>query len=271
MLECCSVDFSYKAQTQAIQQVSLTIHAGEFLAIAGRNGSGKTTLTRLLMALRKPTSGDILLHGTSTKPYSPADMAHHIGYVFQNPDRQIFRDTVFSEVSYGPEQLGYSPEQIQAYTQEALAVTGLSALAGAYPSTLSRGQKQRLAIASALAMQPALLILDEPTSGQDAQECQKLLALLNKLHAQGKTILLITHDMEILAHHAQRVIVMDHGRKGFDGSPAELFQHEDLAAWGLSAPSAFTISRSVAAFGIRQTCLMEPLIRELSQKLRRKP
>ncbi|GBG55344.1 cobalt ABC transporter ATP-binding protein [Sporomusaceae bacterium FL31] len=269
MLELQSVDFGYKAQTKAISNVSLVINPGEFLAIAGRNGSGKTTLTRLLMALKKPTAGDILLQGQSIKKFSPADMARHIGYVFQNPDRQIFRDTVQAEVSYGPEQLGYTPEHIQQYVQEALAVTGLTELAATYPSILSRGQKQRLAIASALAMQPAMLILDEPTSGQDAQECQQLLILLAKLHQQGKTIVLITHDMEILARYAERVIVMDHGHKVFDGLAAALFQDDRLTQWGLSAPVAHKISRALASLSIKQTCTIQPLISQLSQRLRR--
>lgn len=269
MLELQSVDFGYKAQTKAISNVSLVINPGEFLAIAGRNGSGKTTLTRLLMALKKPTAGDILLQGQSIKKFSPADMARHIGYVFQNPDRQIFRDTVQAEVSYGPEQLGYTPEHIQQYVQEALAVTGLTELAATYPSILSRGQKQRLAIASALAMQPAMLILDEPTSGQDAQECQQLLILLAKLHQQGKTIVLITHDMEILARYAERVIVMDHGHKVFDGLAAALFQDDRLTQWGLSAPVAHKISRALAGLSIKQTCTIQPLISQLSQRLRR--
>lgn len=269
MLELQSVDFGYKAQTKAISNVSLVINSGEFLAIAGRNGSGKTTLTRLMMALKKPTAGEILLQGQSAKNLSPADMARHIGYVFQNPDRQIFRDTVQTEVSYGPEQLGYSPEHIQNYVRDALAVTGLTELAASYPSTLSRGQKQRLAIASALAMQPSMLILDEPTSGQDAQECQLLLTLLTKLHQQGKTIVLITHDMELLARYAERVIVMAHGCKVFDGSPSALFQEDSLTQWGLSAPVAYKISHALGSMGIEQTCTLQPLIIQLNQRLRR--
>lgn len=269
MLELQSVDFGYKAQNKAIRDVSLVIRPGEFLAVAGRNGSGKTTLTKLLMALKKPVSGKILFQGKSIHQCTPADMARHIGYVFQNPDRQIFRNTVSAEVSYGPEQLGYAPHQIETYVREALSVTGLSGLAGAYPAALSRGQKQRLAIASALSMQPGIIILDEPTSGQDAQERRQLLDLLGQLHAQGKTIVLITHDMDILAAYAQRVIVMAQGSKVFDGTTNELFRDTRLSQWGLSQPAALTISQSLAPFDIAPSFTVSQLIHQLAPRLRR--
>ncbi len=159
MLELKNVYFSYKAQSHVIHDVSLTVSPGDFLAIVGRNGSGKTTLTRLMMTLKKPIKGDLFYQGNSLQNSSPAKMAHHIGYVFQNPDRQIFHDTVAEEVAYGPKQIGCTPEQIQVFVHEALEVTGLSHLAETYPLSLSKGQKQRLTIASALSMKPKILIL----------------------------------------------------------------------------------------------------------------
>ncbi len=270
MLELRSVDFGYTAQTKILKNVSLIINRGEFVAIAGRNGSGKTTLTRLMMALKKPSHGEILFEGKNIKKCTPADMARHIGYVFQNPDRQIFRDTVFDEAAYGPEQLGFSTKEIRELVHEALASTELSNLAMAYPLSLSKGQKQRLTIASALAMQPKMLILDEPTSGQDARERQQLMMLLSKLHRQGKTILLITHDMELLARLAQRVIVMDKGCKAFDGTTEELFRDESgLKTWGLSEPTAIKISRALASSGIEQTSSTVQLITQLSKHIGR--
>lgn len=270
MLELKSIHFSYRPQTSLLQDISLTIEDGEFLAVAGRNGSGKTTLSRLMMALRKPTRGKMLLDGKDTAKYTPADMARHIGYVFQNPDRQIFRDTVAAEVSYGPEQLGYTAGEIDNFVEETLAVTGLTQLAQAYPPTLSKGQKQRLAIASALAMQPRMLILDEPTSGQDARERQQLQTLFFDLNQQGKTILLITHDMNLLAECAGRVIVMNQGCKAFDGSPAELFRNTDrLKQWGLQQPTATKISRQLGACGVNETASMQQLSHSLIKLLGR--
>ncbi|AIF50462.1 energy-coupling factor ABC transporter ATP-binding protein [Pelosinus sp. UFO1] len=270
MLELQNISFSYKAQSPVIHNVSLTVNPGDFLAIVGRNGSGKTTLTRLMMTLKKPTKGTILYQGDSVEKYTPAKMAHHIGYVFQNPDRQIFHDTVTEEVSYGPIQLGYTPEQIKSFVTEALTLTRLSHLADAYPLTLSKGQKQRVTIASALAMQPKILILDEPTSGQDAREREQLLELLLKLNQQGTAILLVTHDMEFLSACAKRAIVMAKGHKVFDGSTSELFQDtHQLSDWGLIEPTALKISRQLASLGIKQTASIQQLGNDIATMLRR--
>lgn len=264
MLELKNVCFAYKKQAPVINNVSLAIKPGEFLAIVGRNGSGKTTLTRLIMALRKPSSGEILLDGHPTQQSGPAEMARSIGYVFQNPDRQIFRDTVAEEISYGPEQLKSPPDLTAKLVSQALAAAGLTELTNAYPPSLSRGQKQRLAIASALAMQPKLLILDEPTSGQDAHEREQLMRLLTRLNQDGLAILLITHDMELLAAYAKRVVVMASGTKVFDGSTTELFTNaRQLTNWGLAEPTAMNISQALTDYGISPTTS----ISELSSKL----
>lgn len=270
MLELRKLNFAYKNQSHVIQDVSLTVSPGDFLAIVGRNGSGKTTLTRLIMSLIKPLSGDILFQGKVIPNCSPAKMAHHIGYVFQNPDRQIFHDTVAEEAAYGPTQLGYTPEETTTFVNEALEVTGLSALAGAYPLSLSKGQKQRLTIASALAMQPKMLILDEPTSGQDARQRNQLLQLLIKLNQQGTTILLVTHDMDLLAACAHRAIVMATGHKVFDGSVAELFQDTlQLKSWGLIEPTALKISRGLALCGVKPTASIQDLRDDVTTRLGR--
>lgn len=264
MLELNNVTFGYKRELPVIHNVSLTIGSGEFGAVVGRNGSGKTTLTRLIMALKKPTAGDILLDGKNMKKSGPADMARSIGYVFQNPDRQIFRETVIAEAAYGPEQLGYSQQQISKLVDHALAVTELSDLASAYPLSLSRGQKQRLAIASALAMQPRMLILDEPTSGQDGRERDRLMKLLASLNKQGIAILLVTHDMDLVATYAQRVLVMDKGTKAFDGSVAELFGNApQLVKLGLIEPTAMHISRALSDYGIKPTASISQLSNHL--------
>lgn len=270
MLELRKINFAYKNNPHVIHDLSLTVNAGDFLAIVGRNGSGKTTLTRLIMSLLKPTTGEIFFQGNIIPNCTPAKMAHHIGYVFQNPDRQIFHDTVVEEASYGPKQLGYTLEQTSSFVTEALAVTGLSELAGAYPLSLSKGQKQRLTIASALAMQPKMLILDEPTSGQDARQRNQLLELLIKLNKQGTTILLVTHDMDLLSACARRAIVMSKGHKAFDGPVTELFQDTlQLKNWGLIEPAALKISRELGAFGLKQTASIQELSHDVGTLLGR--
>ncbi len=246
LLDIKNIIFDYSKGGRALAGVDFTVTAGEFVALAGRNGSGKTTLTRLAMALLKPTGGSIVFQGQNTLSLTPADMARSIGYVFQNPDRQIFRDTVGKEVAYGPEQLGFRPEAINEAVAEALSMTGLTELAGSFPRTLSRGQKQKVAIASAIAMKPKMLILDEPTSGQDPWEVETLMELLVGLNKQDITIILVTHDMELIAKYATRAVVLDKGRKVFDGAPADLFDGgREIAEWGLMPPAAVALSQQL--------------------------
>ena len=201
MLELCNIGFEYGNNVPVFSDVNIKIDRGEFIALGGRNGCGKTTVTRLLMGLEQPREGDILYNGNSLKGIETAQRGRFIGYVFQQPDRQMFRETVREEVAYGPIQLGVLKTSVQKTVQAALAMTDLTALAEMYPPNLSRGQKQRVAIASALAMHTEYLILDEPTSGQDSQEKKDLMELLTTLHRQGMTIILVTHDMEIMAKY----------------------------------------------------------------------
>jgi len=248
VLEIQQVSFAYPGHAPALKNVSLSIQAGEFIGLAGRNGSGKTTLTRLMVGLGKPASGQVMLDGKPAKDGGPAVMARSVGYVFQNPDRQIFRDTVASEVAYGPEQMDWSDDERQAAVDDALAMTGLIEVAQAYPRGLARSFRQRIAIASALALKPRLLILDEPTSGQDAEEKKQLMQLLGKLNGQGIGVILVTHDMEMLLEHTRRTVVLHQGEKVYDGPTQELFADpaHDVAAWGLRVPDVAAIAAKFA-------------------------
>lgn len=246
MLEMRDVTFHYTDGTPVLEHMDLTIGKGEFIGLGGRNGCGKTTVTRLLMGLEKPVSGEIRLDGKIINNEEAAARSPYIGYVFQRPERQMFRSTVRQEVAYGPEQLGRSKEEVDRAVDEALAAAGLTELAEAYPPNLNRGEKQRVAIASAIAMHTQYLILDEPTSGQDSADKKALMQLLSRLHQQGLTILIISHDMDIFAEYCQRVIVIGNHTKAFDGSPEELFtQRDDLYELGLSRPDAVSLSQAV--------------------------
>ena len=244
MLEIEKISFAYPGHPPALKNVSLTIREGEFIGLAGRNGSGKTTLTRIMVALAKPISGQVTLDGKATKNCGPDVMARAIGYVFQNPDRQIFRDTVAQEVAFGPEQLGWSEIERQDAVAAALGMTGLENVAAEYPRGLTRSVRQRIAIASALALRPRLLILDEPTSGQDAEEKKQLMELLGRLNRQGIGIILVTHDMELLLEHTRRAVVLHRGEKVFDGPTEGLFAGKgpEVAAWGLRIPDAAAVA-----------------------------
>ena len=245
MLDIQQVSFAYPGHAPALKEVSLTVAAGDFIGLAGRNGSGKTTLTRIMVGLAKPVSGQVLLDGKNTIQCGPAVMARAIGYVFQNPDRQIFRDTVAQEVAFGPEQMDWSDNERMQAVADALRMTGLESVAAAYPRGLTRSFRQRIAIASALALKPRLLILDEPTSGQDAEEKAQLMSLLDELNQRGIGIILVTHDMELLLAHTRRAVVLHQGEKVFDGQTEELFADDaaaKVAEWGLRVPDAAAVA-----------------------------
>ena len=245
MLDIQQVSFAYPGHAPALKDVSLTVAAGDFIGLAGRNGSGKTTLTRIMVGLAKPVSGQVLLDGKNTIQCGPAVMARAIGYVFQNPDRQIFRDTVAQEVAFGPEQMDWSDNERMQAVADALRMTGLESVAVAYPRGLTRSFRQRIAIASALALKPRLLILDEPTSGQDAEEKAQLMSLLDELNQRGIGIILVTHDMELLLAHTRRAVVLHQGEKVFDGQTEELFADDaaaKVAEWGLRVPDAAAVA-----------------------------
>ena len=245
MLDIQQVSFAYPGHAPALKEVSLTVAAGDFIGLAGRNGSGKTTLTRIMVGLAKPVSGQVLLDGQNTIQCGPAVMARAIGYVFQNPDRQIFRDTVAQEVAFGPEQMDWSDNERTQAVADALRMTGLESVAAAYPRGLTRSFRQRIAIASALALKPRLLILDEPTSGQDAEEKSQLMKLLDELNQQGIGVILVTHDMELLLAHTRRAVVLHQGEKVFDGLTEELFADDaaaKVAEWGLRVPDAAAVA-----------------------------
>ena len=245
MLDIQQVSFAYPGHAPALKDVSLTVAAGDFIGLAGRNGSGKTTLTRIMVGLAKPVTGQVLLDGKNTIQCGPAVMARAIGYVFQNPDRQIFRDTVAQEVAFGPEQMDWSDNERMQAVADALRMTGLESVAAAYPRGLTRSFRQRIAIASALALKPRLLILDEPTSGQDAEEKAQLMSLLDELNQRGIGIILVTHDMELLLAHTRRAVVLHQGEKVFDGQTEELFADDaaaKVAEWGLRVPDAAAVA-----------------------------
>ena len=250
MLELRDVTFYYTQHVPVLEHINVTIHNGEFIGLGGRNGCGKTTVTRLLMGLEKPVKGKIFHDGVDITNQDAAQRSRCMGYVFQRPERQMFRPTVREEIAYGPQQLGMSKQDIEDVVAQALESTALTELAEAYPPNLNRGEKQRVAIASAIAMHTSCIILDEPTSGQDSADKEHLMELLSKLNKQGMTILIITHDMDILARYCQRVLVIGNHTKAFDGTPQELFtKRDDLYALGLSRPDAVTLSMAVPGIG----------------------
>lgn len=239
MLEMKNISFHYgKEGPDILRNISLTFGKGEFVAVTGRNGSGKTTVTRLLTGLETPSAGAILLDGKDVTKETAALRSRFIGYVFQQPDRQMFMATVKEEVAFGPYQQGKRGEELEAIVARAMEEAGIADLADEYPRTLSRGDQQRTAIASAIAMNTEYIVLDEPTSGQDGREKKHLSALMKKLEAAGITVILITHDMDIVAGECSRVIVIADKGIAFDGAPETLFAEKRPEAWGLAIPTS---------------------------------
>jgi energy-coupling factor transport system ATP-binding protein len=220
--------FAYEFGPPVLNGVNLTIAPGEFLAIVGQNGSGKTTLAKLIVGLLKPTGGRILITERDRATLSVAATAREAAYVFQNPDHQIFAATVEDEVAFGPRNFGLGSDEIARRCDEVLQAVNLTAQRHADPFLLSKGERQRLAVASVLALRPRLLILDEPTTGLDYREQRRMMALVSELNRSGIAIVMITHTPWLVAEYARRVVLMRHGKIHYDGGVQGFFDDPAL-------------------------------------------
>jgi energy-coupling factor transport system ATP-binding protein len=218
------VSFKFENGPTILEHTNLEIQQGEWIAIIGENGTGKSTVMKLISGLLKPQSGQIETSGVSTLASRRKEVVQDVGYLFQNPDHQLFMSSVEEEISFSPRRQGYAPEELKQRVDEALHLMGLEAYRNKHPFTLSRGQRQRLAVATVLAARPKLLLLDEPTTGQDQIALENLMQLVRDLiEAHGTTVVMVTHDMDLVAQYASRVIVLSHGQVLLDGTPGEVF------------------------------------------------
>lgn len=236
---------------EALRGVTLSIGAGEFVAVLGANGSGKSTLARHLNALLLPSEGHCYVRGMDTRDEALRwDIRQEVSMVFQNPDNQLIAAVVADDVAFGPENLGVPPAEIRRRVADALALVGMERYAQAAPHLLSGGQKQRIAIAGAIAMQTRSLVLDEPTAMLDPRGRAEVLSAVERLHEeQGMTIVYITHFMEE-AIAADRIVLMDAGQVVMDGTPREIFsQPEKVRALGLDVPLAADIAERLRRGG----------------------
>ncbi len=227
-----------KKKQEIIQDVSLSFYTGEFVAIAGENGSGKTSLSRILAGIQKPATGNIQVSGKALENWKEAYLRDEIGYVFQNPEHQFVTNAVFDEVAFSLQMKGLDDKEIHGKVTSILTTCGLSNLENEHPYTLSQGQKRRLSVATMIIDDQRMLLLDEPTFGQDAHSTEELMNLLNKRNRQGTTIVMITHDMELVHHYANRVIVMNQGAIVADCQPDKLWKQplSTLQEWQLERP-----------------------------------
>lgn len=242
-------------ERQALKHVSFEIKDGEFVGLIGHTGSGKSTLIQHLNGLIKPTSGDIKYNGVSiySQGYKLKDLRSKVGLVFQYPEYQLFEADVFTDVCFGPKNLGLSQEEIEKRARHALKLVGLDEkYYKQSPFELSGGQKRRVAIAGVLAMRPEMMILDEPTAGLDPQGRDEILGQIERLNREhGLTILVVSHSMEDMARYVDRVMVMNDGVKMFDDTPREVFRHyKELEKIGLAAPQITYIVQGLRERGI---------------------
>jgi energy-coupling factor transport system ATP-binding protein len=222
MIEVDGVRFSYPSGVEALKGVSLKIADGEFIAIMGQNGAGKTTLVKHFNGLLKPSQGKVLVNGTDTTKTSVAKLARNVGFVFQNPDHQLFCETVEEEIAFALRNFGFKEDVIEKRITWALNLLSLSQYRKTSPFMLSGGERKRVALASVLAWDPRILILDEPTIGQDHEQKEKLRQFILQMRTQDKTIVMVTHDVEFVAECNPRVLLMLDGEVIADGEAQEI-------------------------------------------------
>ena len=259
VLEVKALTHTYSAGTpfehKAIDNVDLEVMPGEFLGIIGHTGSGKSTLIQHLNGLLRPTDGQILLDGTDIweRPKEIRKVRFQVGLVFQYPEYQLFEETVYKDISFGPKNIGLEGEEIDCRVRRAAAFAGIDEeMLEKSPFELSGGQKRRVAIAGVIAMEPKVLILDEPTAGLDPRGREAILAQLRSYHKQkGNTVILVSHSMEEIARNVDRIVVMSHSHKLMDGTPEEVFSRADeLLQVGLDVPQVTKVAMELQKRGL---------------------
>ena len=240
MIEVQDLYFTYPSGVEALKGISLTIKDGEFVAIMGENGAGKTTLVKHFNGLLKPTKGRVLVNGVDTRNVSVATLARRVGFVFQNPDHQLFSETVKEEIAFALKNFGFSRDIIERRVAWALNLLGLTQYEKTSPFMLSGGERKRVALASVLAWDPEILILDEPTIGQDYRQKENLRQFILQMKAQGKTIVVVTHDVEFVAECNPRVLLMRGGKIVADGEARKVLTDLEILTFASIIPPQVT-------------------------------
>jgi energy-coupling factor transport system ATP-binding protein len=232
--------FTYPTGLEALKGINLTVNDGEFLAVMGQNGAGKTTLVKHFNGLLKPTKGEVLVDSVSTKDVSVAKLARNVGFVFQNPDHQLFSETVEEELAFALKNFGFETSVLKQQIDWALNLLDVLQYRKTSPFMLSGGERKRVALASILAWDPKMIILDEPTIGQDHQQKEKLQQFILQLNAQKKTVIIVTHDVEFVAECNPRVILMSQGKILVDGKAEKILTDPKILTQASIVPPQIT-------------------------------
>ncbi|KYH30796.1 energy-coupling factor ABC transporter ATP-binding protein [Neomoorella mulderi] len=254
--EVVNLRYVYPGGVEALKSINLVLEKGTKVAIIGQNGSGKTTLAKHFNGLLKPTSGKVFVNGIDTATKSTGELARYVGYVFQNPNHQLFSKTVKEEIEFGLKNIGLKGEALRERLIETLDFFGLRPLAFKQPLSFSSGVRKLVALASVYAMRPPILFLDEPTTGQDHPGKVKIGQMIEKMAHEGHTIVVITHDMNFVSRFTERVVVMAQGEIIRDGTPAEIFaDRETMEKAHIEPPQIFALARKLAEDGIEINAL----------------
>lgn len=250
MIQIEDVWFTYPSGVKALKGVSLTINDGEFLAIMGQNGAGKTTLVKHFNGLLKPSMGKVIVDGVETTKTSVAALAKNVGFVFQNPDSQLFSESVEEEIAFGLRNFGFEKSIVEKRVEWALNLLALTQYRTTSPFMLSGGERKRVALASVLALDPKILVLDEPTIGQDYQQKEKLRQFIMQMKTQQRTIVIVTHDVEFVAESNPKVVLMQDGKVTCDGEAKDVLTDVDeLAKASIVPPQMSELFSRLTDFG----------------------
>ncbi|MEM1537528.1 MAG: ABC transporter ATP-binding protein [Candidatus Nezhaarchaeales archaeon] len=270
MIKAENVWYKYPNGALALRGVNLTIGRGDYVAILGENGAGKTTLVKHFNGLLKPSRGEVLVDGKNTKEFSVAELSRIVGLVFQNADHQLFAESVRAEVLFALRNFGYDVDDAEERVKQVLAMLSLDGYEEDSPFTLSGGERKRLALASVLSYEPKVLVLDEPTIGQDYAQKVKLAELLKRLQSEGRTIVVVTHDVEFVVDHIPKTIVMSEGRVIAVGRTEEVLTNDEvLAKASLLPPIIYTVTRRLFKVSIPEKVTSVAKLKELILKKER--
>lgn len=241
-----NLDYFYEGEVQALKEINLEINKNEFIGIIGQNGAGKSTLLKNIIGLLKPSEGSVVVMGNDTCDSYVCDISTKVGFVLQNPDLQLFAQTVKEEVDFGPKNLGYEGEELENTVNRALKQVGMEDRKEDFPPALSRGERAKVVIASVLAMEPSIIIFDEPTRGQDYEGERQIMDIAAGLHNKGKTVIVVTHDMQLIAEYANRLIVLKKGELFMDGPLRNVFSEpEKLLETHIKPPPIVQIAQQL--------------------------